>query len=108
MRLIRALLIVAGGWTGWEIPQAHAAADQDFDLACAVVSGAEIATNKPGSAERNMALDISFFYLGRLSGRDDRTYWTAVVNGRLAELKTKAKAPDLFGACAEFFTKKIQ
>ena len=84
------------------------ATDQDFDLACAVVSAAEIATTNPGSAERNMAFQIRFFYLGRLSGRDDRTYWAAVVKGRLAELKTKAKSPDLFGSCAEFVTKKIE
>jgi len=106
--IFRAFSIVAAVWTGWEIPLARAATDQDFDLACAVVSAAEIATTTVGSTERNMALQIQFFYLGRLTGRDDRTYWAAVVKGRLAELKTKAKAPDLYGSCAEFVTKKIE
>ena len=55
-----------------------------------------------------MTFQIQFFYLGRLSGRDDRTYWAAVVKGRLAELKTKAKALDLSGSCAEFVTKKSE
>jgi hypothetical protein len=106
--IFHALLIFAGGWMASEVPRAHAATDQDFDLACAVVSAAEIATTKAGSAERNMAFQIPFFYLGRLSGRDDRTYWAAVVKGRLAELKTRAKASDLYGSCAEFVTKKIE
>jgi hypothetical protein len=92
----------------WEIPQSHAATDQDFDLACAVVSAAEIATTRVGSEERNAALQIQFFYLGRLSGRDDQTYWSAVVKGRIAQLKAKAKAPDLYGSCAEFVTKMIE
>jgi hypothetical protein len=92
----------------WEVRQARAATDQGFDLACAVVSAAEIATTAPGSAERNAAFQIQFFYLGRLSGRDDRTYWAAVVKGRLAELKAKAKSTDLYGSCAEFVTKKIE
>jgi hypothetical protein len=104
--IFRAFSIVAAGWAGWEIPLARAT-DQDFDLACAVVSAAEIATTKAGSDEQNMALQIQFFYLGRLSGRDDRTYWAAVVKGRLAELKTKAKAPYLYGSCAAFVTKNI-
>jgi hypothetical protein len=92
----------------WEIPQSQAATDQDFDLACAVVSAAEIATTRVGSEERNAALQIQFFYLGRLSGRDDQTYWSAVVKGRISQLKAKAKAPDLYGSCAEFVTKMIQ
>jgi hypothetical protein len=107
-RVFHALLIIAGAWAGCEVPRALAATDQDFDLACAVVSAAEVATTAPGSAERNTAFQIQFFYLGRLSGRDDQTYWSAVIKGRIAELKAKAKAPDLYGRCAEFVTKKIE
>lgn len=91
-----------------QVSHAHAATNQDFDLACAVVSAAEIATTAVGSEERNTAFQIQFFYLGRLSGRDDRIYWAAVVKGRLAELRSKAKAPDLYSSCAEFVTKKIE
>jgi hypothetical protein len=59
------------------------------------------------SIEEAAASVGGLFYLGRLSGRDDRTYWAAVVKGRLAEPKTKAKAPDLYGSCAVFVTKNI-
>ncbi len=107
MRIL-GILALGAALASWEVPQAHAANNQDFNLACAVVSAAEIATTTPGSAERNTAFQIQFFYLGRLSGRDDQTYWSAVVKGRIAELKTKAKAPDLYGSCAEFVTKKIE
>ncbi len=85
---------------------AETSGTKDFDLACAVVSAAEIATTRPGSPERNTAFQVQFFYLGRLSGRDDATNWAAVVKGRLAELKSKA--PDLYGTCAEFVAKKIE
>jgi hypothetical protein len=101
------IVALCAALAGCEVPQAQAATDQDFDLACAVVSAAEIATTAAGSPERNAAFQIQFFYLGRLSGRDDRTYWAAVVKGRLAELKTKAKSADLYGSCVEFVTKKI-
>jgi hypothetical protein len=105
---IKGIVALAVALACWEVPQAHAASDQDFDLACAVVSAAEIATSRVGSDERNAAFQIQFFYLGRLSGRDDQTYWSAVIKGRIAELKAKAKAPDLYGRCAEFVTKKIE
>jgi hypothetical protein len=107
MRIVGIVALYAA-LVGWEVSQAHAATDQDFDLACAVVSAAEVATTRPGSDERNAAFQIQFFYLGRLSGRDDRTYWAAVVKGRLAELKAKAKSTDLYGSCAEFVTRKIE
>ena len=47
------------GLASWEVPQAHAATDQDFDLACAVVSAAEVATTALGSAERNTTFQTS-------------------------------------------------
>jgi hypothetical protein len=61
-----------------ELPCANAVSALDFDLTCAVVSAAEIATSVPESSEWNTALQIQIFYLGRLGGRDDRTYWAAV------------------------------
>jgi hypothetical protein len=107
MRIL-GVLALGAALACWEVQRGHAATDQDFDLACAVVSAAEVATTKVGSEERNAAFQIQFFYLGRLSGRDDQTYWSAVVKGRIAQLKAKAKAPDLYGSCAEFVTKKIE
>ena len=47
------------------------------------------------------------FYLGRLSGRDDKTAWGMVIKGRLAELREKAKSKELYGKCMDFYTAKI-
>jgi hypothetical protein len=107
MRIV-GIVALAVALACWEVPKSYAATDQDFDLACAVVSAAEVATTRPGSDERSAAFQIQFFYLGRLSGRDDQTYWSAVIKGRIAQLKAKAKAPDLYSSCAEFVTKKIE
>jgi hypothetical protein len=103
----RAISCILAFVAGMASRPADATSAQDFDLTCAVVSAAEIATSDEGSAERNTAMQIQMFYLGRLSGRDDQTYWAAVVKGRIAELKTRSKSPDLYGRCAEFITKKI-
>jgi hypothetical protein len=46
----------------WEVPQSHAATDQDFDLACTVVSAAEIATTKEAKNETPRS-KFSFFIL---------------------------------------------
>ena len=48
------------------------------------------------------------FYLGRLSGRDDKTFWAMVIKGRLAELRENPKAKELlYGKCMEFYTAKM-
>jgi hypothetical protein len=80
---------------------------KDFDLACAMVAAAEIATSSPGGTVRESAMQVHLFYLGRLSGRDDKTIWKAVILGRVAELKEKAKSPSLFGTCLNFLNQKI-
>lgn len=84
-----------------------AGTDQDFDMACAITSAAEIATTSPGSDARNAALQTNFYYLGRLSGRDSNTYWSAVVKGKIAEIRDKAKSPDMYGRCLDFLTKQL-
>ena len=87
---------------------AHAAGTpQDFDLACAVTSAAEAVSTPSGSEAREFALRAHWFYLGRLSGRDDNTYWNAVIQGKLAELKDRAKNSDLYGECLVFAAKQI-
>ena len=80
---------------------------QDFDLACAVTSAAEVVSTPGGSEARDLAFKVHWFYLGRLSGRDDNTYWYAVVQGKLAQLKDKARNPDLYGECLAFAAKQI-
>ncbi|MDB5603542.1 MAG: hypothetical protein JWP25_442 [Bradyrhizobium sp.] len=84
-----------------------AGADQDFDMACAVTSAAEVATTKPGTDERNFALLLNYYFLGRLSGRDGKTYWSAVIKGKIAELRERAKSPDMYGRCLDFLTKQL-
>jgi len=86
---------------------ARSATDQDFDLACAVAAAAEVATTKVGSEERQFAFQVNFYYLGRLGGRDSKTYWSAVVKGKIAELREKSKSPEIYGRCLDFLTKQL-
>lgn len=84
-----------------------AGTDQDFDMACAVTAAAEIATHGEGSTERSTAFMVSMYFLGRLSGRDGRTYWSAVVKGRVAELREKSKSEETYGRCLDFLSKQL-
>lgn len=81
-----------------------AGTDKDFDMACAVTSAAEVATTQPGSEARAAALLVNYYFLGRLSGRDGKTLWSAVVTGRLAELRERSKSPEMYGKCLDFLT----
>lgn len=80
---------------------------RDFDLSCAVVASAEIATTEKGTRERDAAFAVWSFYLGRLTARDDKTYWGAVIKGRIAELRESAKSQDLYTSCMNFYTSKM-
>jgi hypothetical protein len=80
---------------------------KDLDLACAITSGAEIRSN-PGNIEvQTAASTLWVFYIGRLSARDDATDWNNVVLGHIAEMGDKARSPDLFASCTDFFSSKI-
>jgi hypothetical protein len=79
---------------------------EDFDLACAVTAGTIFGSNPKGGAERDAAKMVWMFYLGRLSGRDDKTIWNTVIKGRIAEMGEKAKSEELYGKCIEFYTVK--
>jgi hypothetical protein len=93
--------------TAFWVTFARSAPDQDFDLACAVTAAAEIAAAVTGTEERNVALQVNFYYLGRLSGRDSKTYWSAVVKGKVAELRDKSKSPEMYGRCLDFLAKQL-
>ena len=80
---------------------------KDFDLACAVTASAVIGSSPMGRVERDAAVMVWTFYLGRLSGRDDKTAWGMVIKGRLAEMRDKAKSKELYGKCMDFYTTKI-
>jgi hypothetical protein len=81
---------------------------KDFDLACAVTASAEIATTQKGTKERDAAFTVFTFYLGRLSARDDKTFWGAVVKGRIAEMREKAKSESVYGRCMDFYVSKME
>lgn len=81
--------------------------DQDFDLACAITSAAEMATTQAGSPDRTAAQQINFYFLGRLSGRDSKTFWSAVVKGKIAELREKSKSAEMYGRCVQFVTDQL-
>jgi hypothetical protein len=83
-------------------------AAKDFDLACAVAASAVVASSPKGAVERDAAMWLWSFYLGRLSGRDDKTFWAMVIKGRLAELREKPKPKELLsGKCMDFYTAKM-
>jgi hypothetical protein len=77
---------------------------EDFDLACAVTAGAIFGSNP--KAERDASKTVWTFYLGRLTGRDDKTIWNTVIKGRIAEMGEKAKSEEFYGKCIDFYTVK--
>jgi len=81
-----------------------------FDLACAMVTGAEMGAsqNEKNSPRRDMAITIFTFYIGRLSGRDDSKDWNAIVRGHAVELQQQARSQKMFDTCLDFYTSKIK
>jgi hypothetical protein len=77
---------------------------EDFDLACAVTAGAIFGSNP--KAERDASKTVWTFYLGRLTGRDDKTIWNTVIKGRIAAMGEKAKSEEFYGKCIDFYTIK--
>src|SRR5271163_3688348 len=80
---------------------------EDLDMVCAITSAAEMRAN-PEDTETQTAAALWVFYLGRLSARDDVTDWSKVVLGRVAEMDDKARSPELFASCMDFFSSKIR
>ena len=83
---------------------------KDFDLACAVVAGAEMGAsqNKQNIPRRDMAVTIFAFYLGRLSGRDDSKDWNAIAWGRVAELQQEAGSSQMLDRCVHLYISKTK
>jgi hypothetical protein len=82
----------------------------DFDLACAVAAGEEmgVSQTEQNAPRRDMALRLFIFYLGRLSGRDDRKDWNAIAWGRVAELPQEARTPEKLDRCLVFYNSKTK
>ena len=87
---------------------ASSVSPKEFDMACAMTTGAEMGANSQSSEKRGASFTLFTFYLGRLSGRDDGTDWNKVVLGRVAELKDRARSDGLFKSCMDFYLSKIQ
>ena len=88
--------------------QAQSLSQQDLDLSCAIASGAEMGVNPKGSAEHNAATMIFVFYLGRLTARDDKTYWNDVIRGRIAEMRERARSMTIYTRCTDFYISQIK
>jgi len=83
---------------------------KDFDLACAVVAGAEMGASQKEQniPRRDAAVTIFVFYLGRLSGRDDSKDWNAIAWGRVAELQQEARSSKMLDRCLDFYNSKTK
>ena len=83
---------------------------KDFDLACAVVAGAEMGASQKEQniPRRDAAVAIFVFYLGRLSGRDDSKDWNAIAWGRVAELQQEARSSKMLDRCLDFYNSKTE
>jgi hypothetical protein len=88
--------------------QAQSLSQQDLDLSCAIASGAEMGANPKGSAEQSAATMIFAFYLGRLTARDDKTYWNDVIRGRIAEMRERARSMTIYTRCTDFYISQIK
>ena len=91
-----------------ESVQAQSLSQQDLDLSCAIASGAEIGANPKGSAEQSAATEIFAFYLGRLTARDDKTYWNDVIRGRIAGMRERARSMTIYTRCTDFYLSQIK
>ena len=82
----------------------------DFDLACAVAAGSEMGASQTEQniPRRDMALKLFVFYLGRLTGRDDRKDWNAIAWGRVAQLQQEAPASEILNHCLGFYNSKTK
>jgi hypothetical protein len=87
---------------------AQSLSQQDWDLSCAIASGAEMGANLKGSAEQNTATMIFAFYLGRLTARDDKTYWNDVIRGRIVEMRERARSMTIYTRCTDFYLSQIK
>ena len=81
---------------------------EEFDLSCAITSGAEMGAKPQGSAEQTAAVMVFTFYLGRLTARDEKTYWNDVIKGRVAELREKARLENVYTSCMNFYLSQIK
>jgi hypothetical protein len=62
----------------------------------------------PSSKEWYYAFALTAFYFGRLSARDEKTYWGAVVKGQIAERRGRPNPDVISSLCSDFFARKLE
>jgi hypothetical protein len=103
---VRAFLIAASLFL-WAVTAQAQSDKSDFDLVCAITTGAQLTL---GQDEQRSAATMAAhsFYIGRLSARDDHTNWAIVVAGRLSEKQWETPSSQLLGKCVDFYTSKFK
>jgi hypothetical protein len=105
MHLIR--IVVAGLIASGVAARAQTPNAKDFDLSCAVVGVIEMAQAQSDTKAEQNYLAMTSFYLGRLTVRDDRAHWNAILQGRVAERHDQPNPPDVLMKCVDFYGKKL-
>ncbi len=104
MRWVEITAIVTLGWIHPALAEATAT---DFDVACVIASGWEMATASTSGRDMGFAPLIHYFYLGRLTARDDSKDWIAFVTPKMANPDLKNIAPKLMAGCSQYLTSKL-
>jgi hypothetical protein len=102
--------LIAADWAALsQSPPGHLS-PKDFDLACAVATGADMGAsqNEQNTPRRDMALRTFIFYLGRLTGRDDSKDWNAIVWARVADLPREARSSEMLDRCLTLYNSKTK
>jgi hypothetical protein len=81
--------------------------DQDIDLACAVGATLEMITAPTNGSERQSFYELSLFYIGRLSARDDHTNWGTIVAKSMVGRKGQHSSLALMKKCLQIFGDKV-
>ena len=80
---------------------------ENFDLACAVTGSAEIAKDSSEETKRIYRPMINF-YLGRLSIRNEKLPWSAMVDELVRDRLDKPALTDFLKECMDLYTRKTQ
>lgn len=85
-------------------------ADARYDLTCAEATAWALSWIEQSKSEeaRNNLLEVNFFYLGRLSGRDNETDWAVMVKTELAaKREDETFYSDALNSCAQRMYEKL-
>ena len=89
----------------WAVTAQAQSDKPDFDLVCAITTGAQMNQDEQRAAA---TMPAHSFYIGRLSARDDHTNWTIIVASRLAEKQWAEPSPQLLAKCLDFYASKFK